>query len=216
MSLIEAVSLLAGANPGVTLLVLALASLVEYIVPPFPGDTVTVAGAVLVVTSGLSLPGMFIATLAGSLAGAAIDFRVGVLLARSNDIDAPPTRFASRLARSSLVRQALDGAERSSRAFARWGEVAIVLNRFLPGIRAFLFVAAGMGGMRFGRVMFFAGISALLWNALLVAAGVALGANLDRIQSAFQAFGLVAWIVVGLVVAALLVRWVIRRRRAGR
>ena len=216
MSLIEAVSLLAGANPGVTLLLLALASLVEYVFPPFPGDTGTVAGAVLVVTSGLSLPGMLVATLIGSLAGAAIDFHVGVLLARTADGKVPSTRFASRLARSALVRQALDGAERSSRAFARWGEVAIALNRFLPGIRAFLFVAAGMGNMRFARVMFFAAISALLWNALLVSAGVALGANLDRIESVFRTFGLVAWIVLGVAGALLLVRWAIRRRRAGR
>lgn len=213
MSLIEAVALLAGENQGVTLLLLALASLTEYVFPPFPGDTVTVAGAVLVVTSGLWLPGAFAAVLAGSLLGAAIDFRVGVLLSRGRERGLPSTGLRGRLARSSLARRALDGADRAARTFARWGEWAIVLNRFLPGVRAFLFIAAGMGGMRFGRVMLYAAISSALWNVLLVAAGIALGANLERIEALMRTWGRGAWLVLGIAAAALLVRWIIVRKR---
>ncbi len=215
--MIEAVSLLATANPGITLLLLALASLLEYLFPPFPGDTVTVAGAVLVVTSDLSLPAAFAAVLAGSLVGSAIDFHVGVALARWRRRGLPPDgSLDGRLVRTRWVRQALDGADRASRTFARWGEAAIVVNRFLPGVRAFLFVAAGMGGMRFGRVMAWAAASALLWNALLVGAGVVLGANLERIDAFFRAWGRGAWLAIGLVAAVLLARQAIRRkRRAG-
>ena len=213
MTLIETVALMAGQNPGVTLLVLACASLIEYVFPPFPGDAITLAGIVLVQESGLSLPGAFLAILVGSMAGAAIDFRLGVLLARWRSRDSMDEGLGSRLARSSTAIRILDGCDKASHAFARLGEAAIVLNRFLPGIRAFLFVAAGMGGMRFARVMLFATLSAILWNGLLLIAAMLVGANLERLEYLASAWGFGGWLLVGAVAVVFLVRWAIRRHR---
>src|SRR6187397_2336142 len=56
---------------------LAGSALLEYVFPPFPGDTITLFGAVLITAYGWSGAGVFATVLAGSLAGAMIDFAVG-------------------------------------------------------------------------------------------------------------------------------------------
>ena len=61
--------------------------------------------------------------------------------------------------------------------FETHGEVYILLNRFLPGVRALFVYAAALAGMRFWRVMLFALGSALapltrpVWRPLPVHLG---------------------------------------------
>lgn len=212
MSLDEAVRFLVESHAWVTITVLFAAAAIEYIFPPFPGDTVTLAGAVLVTGWGFPVLAVIVPVVAGGLAGSAVDFGIGRMLARSMARKESP----GPIMRLGIVRKALEGAGRASARFSRHGEAFIVVNRFLPGIRAFLFVAAGMAGMRFGRVMLFAAVSNILWNLLLLAAGMALGANLDRIESLFRSYGIVAWTIVGLVAAAWLVRRTLLKRRQAR
>ena len=152
-------------------------------------------------------PAVFLAVLAGSLAGSAVDYWIGVVVARG-------TR--SRFLEMGIVRQAVKGADRAVAAFSRHGEAYIAINRFLPGIRAFLFVAAGMAGMRFGRVMLFAALSATAWNLLIIAVGMAVGANIEDIESLFHQYQVAVWSLLGLLAVALGTRWWIHRRKRER
>ncbi|NOZ02765.1 MAG: DedA family protein [Deltaproteobacteria bacterium] len=207
MSISDAIQFLTQTHEWVTLLILFWSAVIEYLFPPFPGDTVTLAGAVLVTAFGYPFSAVFLAVLAGSLAGAAADFWIGVAVRHGSD---------SRVMRLSIVRRAARGADRAVHAFSRHGEAYIVVNRFLPGIRAFLFVAAGMAGMRFGRVMLFAAISAAAWNLLVIGIGMAVGANIEDIEAIFKGYQTVAWTGLGVVAVVLLVRWWLRRRKGAR
>jgi len=184
---------------------------IEYLFPPFPGDTVTLAGAVLVTGYDWSLPLVFGATTAGSLAGALVDFRAGVWWHRRRERRGKPATGARATAREQI--------DRLVRGFQRHGAVYLVINRFLPGVRAFFFIAAGLAGMRTGPVMFYAGLSAALWNALVIAAGMAIGANLDTLERVFRTWSTVAWATLGAAALFFLVRWgvrALRRRTAAR
>lgn len=191
-------------HPALGILALGLSSLVEYVFPPFPGDTVTLAGAVLVGAYDFPVVPVFLAVLAGSTLGAAADFWVGRAVARG---------AGQRLRRMWVVREAIAHADRFAKAFARYGEGVIAINRFLPGIRAFLFVAAGMGGMRFGRVMLWATLSNVAYNAAILLAGIAVGTNIDRLKSWVHEAGVASWILMGVLAAALVARWIWKRRR---
>lgn len=204
MTLHDAIVFLTAAHPWLLWLLLFASALIEYVFPPFPGDTVTLAGAVLVTAFGVPAPAVLAAVLAGSLVGCAADYGLGVLAARGSWPGAK---------RWWVVRRAREGAESAARSFARHGEVLIVVNRFLPGVRAFLFVAAGMAGMRFGRVMFYAALSALAWNVLLLAAGMAVGARWEDLESLFGTYQTVLWGVLAVVVLILAGRWWWRARR---
>ena len=64
------------------LLVLGLAAMLEYLVPPFPGDTITLLGGVYAVRGEHPWPLVFLIITAGSVAGAAINYWFGTWLAR--------------------------------------------------------------------------------------------------------------------------------------
>jgi membrane protein DedA with SNARE-associated domain len=189
-------------NPlGLTLL--GLCAMVEYLFPPFPGDMVVLFGALLIARYGWSLPLVFVSVLAGSGVGSMIDFAVGVWMKQRYE--------QGRFLRGARSRRAV---ERVLQAFWRHGELYVALNRFLPAVRAVFFLAAGMAGLRAWRVLLFSLVSASAWNALIIGAGYAVGANWQRIKELFSIYSTVAWSVLGLTALGLLLRWWVRRRRS--
>lgn len=166
---------------------LGAAALVEYLFPPFPGDTVVLAGAVLVGLFGWPALPVLGAVTAGAVVGSAIDFQLGLWLVRSGRIErmAPGRRAA---------------VERIAGRFRDRGAIYLALNRFVPGVRALFFVAAGLASLRWGPVLLWSTVSALVWNALLVGAGVALGANLETLETWFGRYNLIVGVVVVAVI----------------
>ncbi len=181
--------------------ILFLGSLVEYVFPPFPGDTLVVLGAWYAVNGTISWPVAFAATTGGAVLGAWIDYRVGVALGAALE------RGAERRGPITLehVRQVEAG-------YARWGEWFLLANRFLPGVRAFLFVGAGAARLPLRKVLLWGGISAAAWNALLLVVGAFLVKNLDEFVGWLARYTTAAWVAMG-VVAALAVLWFLWRRR---
>lgn len=185
--------------------ILFLGSLVEYVFPPFPGDTLVVLGAWYAVNGQISWPVAFAATTCGAVLGAWIDYRVGVALGAALEKGA--------LRRGPLT---LDHVRRVEAGYARWGAWFLLANRFLPGIRAFLFVGAGAARLPVGKVLLWGGISAAAWNALLLLAGAFLVKNVDEFVHLLERYTVAAWSVMAVVAAFLLARLAIgaaRRRR---
>jgi membrane protein DedA with SNARE-associated domain len=190
-------------NNPLGLLILGASALIEYVFPPFPGDTVTLVGSFLVVQHDWNLPLVFGVVLAGSVVGALLDYQIGVWMG---------DRYRSgRFIKKPKQRAAMERAIESVR---RHGPKYIMINRFLPAIRAAVFLAAGMAGLKRWVVLVCALVSAAAWNAMILALGYALGANWDRIREIFRQYGLVAWCLLGVVIAALVIRYLLKRRRS--
>ena len=65
-----------------------------------------------------------------------------------------------------------------------------------------------------GQVLLWSTVSALAWNALLVGVGFALGDNLDAVETFFVRYSVIAWCVIGAIIAFVLARaWLRARRR---
>ena len=105
---------------------------------------------------------------------------------------------------------------RFEEAYRRWGFWLLILNRFFPGVRGFLFLAAGASGIPVGRAhapgRHLGGRSGTgcCWRpAALVAR------NLDELVALVDRYTRVAGTLVGLVLLAVLVRALWKRRSAG-
>ncbi len=181
--------------------VLLLSSAVEYVFPPFPGDTVTLFGAFLAATSGWSVPLVFLAVTIGSLGGASLDYALGRRLART-----PVERLSGRRRRARLRADAIVAR------FERHGAVYVAINRFLPGIRALFFVAAGMARLPYGKVIGWGALSAAAWNSLIIAAGLAIGSSWQRLLGFFESYTTLVWIALGAVAALIVLRWALGKR----
>ncbi len=180
-------------------LLLAAAAAAEYVFPPLPGDTVVVLGVFLATTAGLDPWLVYLSLDVGALCGGMAAYVLGRRLLSSGR---RPRWLSGPLADRAL-RKVCDELRRR-------GSVYLALNRFLPALRAFFFVGAGMAELPVRSVLLWGGLSALAWNGLLLALGHWAGHNRELLST---------WLArYGYVVFALLALWllwaVVRRRRA--
>lgn len=180
--------------------ILVLGSWIEYVFPPFPGDTVVVAGAALGGAAGWPVAPILLCTTAGAVLGAWMDWGIGRWLARDDRLE----RYLPDRPR----RVVLDLVEQ----FERHGFVILAINRFMPGVRGLFFVAAGLGGLRAPPVLAAAAVAAMAWNGVLVGGGLLLGRNVETLASVVARYNAV---VGGAVAAAVVAITVWAWRRAG-
>ena len=179
-------------------LVIGLASLVEYVFPPFPGDTVSLFAVFLAATAGYSVLWVYLSLNLGAVAGGMGAYYTGRWIGRRR-VERRP-----RFLRSQQARKAIDTV---LARFDRHGAAYLALNRFVPALRAFFFLAAGMVGMPAWKVALWGGVSACAWNGILLGVGWFLGANFEQLEAWVETYSAVAIGVVVLVSVVALWRW---------
>lgn len=172
------------------LLILGAAATIEYVVPPFPGDSIVVVGAVLVGAAEWPWWGVWGSVIAGSMIGAMLNLWFGRWL-NTRDED----HRAKRWLQSEKVAPKLTKIKAQ---LERHDALYLILNRFVPAFRGLIFIAAGMTGLPVTRVLFLAGISAALWNAMLVVVGTMLGYHLEGLLNFVQTY--TRWVLGGIFV----------------
>jgi membrane-associated protein len=100
------------------------------------------------------------------------------------------------------------------RGYEQHGAMYLSVNRFLPALRAFFFVGAGLSRMRIGPVIVFGGISAALWNAMLMVIGYAVGNNWEALRELAGRYTEATLILVALASVAIVGRYLWDQRRA--
>jgi membrane protein DedA with SNARE-associated domain len=106
--------------------------------------------------------------------------------------------------------------DRAETFFARYGEAASFFGRMVPVIRSLVSFAAGVARMPLGRFILFSFLGSLPFTALLVFAGVQLGANWESIGAILKRFEYAIVAVLAIVVVAWIWVRIIKPRRAAR
>jgi membrane-associated protein len=130
-----------------------------------PGDSLLFTAGVLTSAGALHLPFWLVAL--GVLIAACAGDQVGYLLGRRlgpRVFNRPDSRLFARA-----------NAERAQAFFARHGPKAVVLARFVPVIRTFAPMVAGVGLMPYRRFLVYNVAGALAWGLGLLTAGYFLG-----------------------------------------
>ena len=105
------------------------------------------------------LPGLVVAAIAGDQVGYAFGARVGPALFKR-----PDSRFFKK-----------EHVERASEFFDRYGAKTIVLARFVPIVRTFAPIVAGVGSMRYRTFVTYNVIGGVLWAVGVTLLGYFLG-----------------------------------------
>ncbi len=195
--------LLASVGP-LAYLVLALAALLEYVVPPFPGDSVVLLGGVYAVRGEHPWWAVFGAVLLGSVLGAACNYWLGTKVAKRFERD--PTRPFFGLTHARLE-------QLPARMRLRGGWL-LLINRFLPGIRGAVFIAAGASHMPIRRCLLLGALSAMAHSGLVLWAGYAVGGNLEALTALSIRYQRYILVGLGVLAAFFLVRALVRRARS--
>jgi membrane-associated protein len=130
-----------------------------------PGDSLLFTVGLLIARDNMSYPlwlaclVLTVAALAGNACGYAIGAKAG------------PTIFQKQNSR--IFKQ--EYVEKTHDFFDKYGNRAIVLARFVPIVRTFITVMAGVGGMGFRRFMIYSTIGGVLWATGVTILGYYLG-----------------------------------------
>ncbi|MGH7265141.1 MAG: DedA family protein, partial [Candidatus Rokuibacteriota bacterium] len=162
-----------------------------------PGDSLLFTAGLLAAQGHLSLPvlliGCFLAAVAGDQVGYVFGRRVGPALFNRED---------SRL----FHRQ---HAERARDFFAQYGAKTIVLARFVPVVRTFAPIVAGVGRMPYRTFVTFNLVGGLVWACGILVLGYLLGRTVPGIDRYLLP-------IVALIVAASLAPVAVERLKASR
>ncbi|MEK6822792.1 MAG: DedA family protein [Nanoarchaeota archaeon] len=92
--------------------------------------------------------------------------------------------------------------------FARSGEKTIFISRFIPVVRHFISIPAGMAKMNLVKFSIYTFVGATLWNAILAYLGYALGERWELVRDYAREFSHVIAIVLAIVVVIMVYRHV--------
>jgi membrane protein DedA with SNARE-associated domain len=195
MSLLSA----AERHPAAAYAIIFGSAVLENLLPPAPGDTVLLGGAVLAARGALNPAWLYLTSLAGSVCGYMLLFLFALRKGRAYFLE-KNFRF--------LKAQTILRAEKRFRAH---GYLLVAANRFLPGIRSVISIVSGMLHLSWRRVLLLATISAALWNGLWIAGGYLLGYSLELIRRNLMVLSITVAII--LAVSFLLLHFIHRRAR---
>lgn len=182
---------------------LILAAFAENIFPPLPADTVIALGAFVAARGNGSAVGVWTATMIGNISGAMLMYGLGHRFGLPWLMQRLPSLFPA------------GATQRISERFQSQGVLAVVVSRFLPGVRAVVPPLAGAMGIGAVRALIAMSLASGVWYGLVCVLAFRAGANadalLERIAGQQRTVGSVAAAII--VVAAGVVWW---RRRSSR
>lgn len=174
---------------------------VENVFPPIPSEIVLPLAGFQVALGVLTYAGALAAATTGSLVGALLLYAVGRIGGR------PLLVRHGRLLRLSAAH-----LDRADGWFERHGSAVVLFGRLIPGVRSLVSIPAGVARMPLARFCALTALGSLAWNALLIAAGFALGANWDRVGTVVGPLSTAVLVAAVLGAAGVLVA---RRRTSG-
>ena len=147
-------------GPGTALVIAA-----EALVPPIPGEVLLPFAGVTAAANGQHVLVPIAWTTAGSVLGGLGVYAVGRALGLR--------RTTALVRRLPLLEE--EDVARAMRFFARFGFPAVMLARFVPMVRTFISVPAGIERMPVWLFALATGLGSGIWNAVFVVAGYLFG-----------------------------------------
>ena len=183
--------------PGVGVLTFA-----ETVFPPIPSEIILALAGFVASRGDLDYVQVLVAATLGGYFGAVLLYGLGRLVGERRSIRAlsrPPARRRARLREISRAGCTVTVGP------------AVFFGRLVPGVRSLISLPAGATRMPFARFSVFTIAGTLIWNAVLVTLGLALGRHYDVVVQYSEVLDVAVYAVLAGVVVWLVVR-ALRRR----
>src|SRR5207245_8053177 len=165
-----------------------------------PADSLLITAGVVAAAGGLNIWWINILLIVAAVTGDSVGYAIGVRIG--------PRLFTREKSRLFNPRH----VERTRQFYARHGAKTIVIARFVPIIRTFAPVVAGVGQMRYRRFLFYNVVGGVGWVVSMTGAGYLLGRAVPNIADYIHIVVIVVIVVSMIPIVVEILRE--RRRRA--
>ena len=155
----------------------------ENIFPPIPSEVILTFGGFLTTYSNLGPLGVIISATIGSLVGAILLYYLGYF-------------FSDKLEK--LFK--MDDINKANNWFKEKGCKAVLYCRFVPIVRSLVSIPAGINKMNMPIFLLYTSIGTIIWNTVLVYAGVFLGDNWSYFAGVISRYSKVVLVFIILVI----------------
>ncbi|WP_142827026.1 DedA family protein [Planococcus soli] len=169
--------------------------MLENVFPPIPSEVILTVGGFMTTTTTMTIPGVILASTAGSVFGAVILYGVGLLL----DVERLE-KIIDKYGRWLRVKKA--DIHKADAWFDRFGVWTVFFGRLIPLVRSLISIPAGMSNMKFWLFISFTTLGTLLWNTILVFVGEAVGENRGQIMHQLELYSNVVYALIVLLAIA--------------
>jgi membrane protein DedA with SNARE-associated domain len=193
---------LAGVPTSALYALLALIGAAENVFPPLPADSVVALGSWLAARGKGSAVAAFLAPVLGNIAGAVGMYYVG----RSHGAEWMHRKFPA------LANE--HNEKRLKELYGRYGVVALVLSRFIPGVRALVPPFAGAMHVPAGLAIASMAVASTVWYGTISFLAFRAGTDWTELALLVKRSGAIVAGAAALLLAAFGVHWLIVHRRA--
>jgi len=178
----------------------------ESVFPPYPSDAFILVFSFLAGQGHYDPYVLYLLTICGSITGILGIYYMG---RKYGDglLDLFSRSFLGRIFPVRMI-------QRAKKRFSQRGDLILLLNRFLPGMRAPICFAAGIVKIRSPKVFFYSLMSVMVWNLFLIMAGFYVGATWDEASRFLRNYTILAGVIL-LVILLVLTIMYFRKRRNG-
>lgn len=195
------ISWLTGLPLAVLYPLMTLIAAIENVFPPIPADSIVALGSWLAARGNGSAIGAFAATWFGNVAGAAAMYVVG-------------RRHGSGWMRQRFPRLADEkGLKRLEVLYGKYGLIALVLSRFIPGVRALVPPFAGALHIKPLGAIGAMAIASAVWYGFISYIAFTAGSDWNRVVDTIKRSGLVVSVAAVVLLGIAGGIWYLRRHR---
>ncbi|MXQ54197.1 DedA family protein [Shimazuella alba] len=178
--------------------------MLENVFPPIPSEIVLAFGGFMTTKTDITVLGVIIASTIGAVAGAIILYYIGKLL-NVERLERIVDRWGH------ILRTKKEDVHKANSWFEKYGVWTVFFCRMVPILRSLISIPAGMSKMNFIMFLVFTTLGSIIWNAVLVNVGAALGANWEQVLDFMGVFQNIVIAILGIAAVCFIV-WYIRTR----
>ena len=165
---------------------------------PVPSELILGFAGYLVFAERMTFTGAMVAGMVGGMAGSIFAYAVGATGGR---------KFVDKYGKYFFVNKS--HVDLAQRWFDKYGIRAVFFSRMLPVVRTFISLPAGFARVNFPAFLLFTFAGSLPWTALILYAGISLGANWEYLLEIGHKAS-IAFVIICVIILAVLY---FRRRR---
>lgn len=152
----------------------AASMFIEAAFPPIPSEVVLPFAGFSASEGNLSLIGVFIAAMAGSLLGAVGLYYIGRVISEERIYG-----FVGKYGRYLGIKRT--DITKAHNWFVKHGNRAVFFGRMIPIVRTLISIPAGISGMPFTPFILWTTLGTAIWSGLLIMAGYILGSQYEKV-----------------------------------